>query len=490
MQIYNSSLTDLETRLSDLKEVTRAKDLNKEAVIQKIQIIERSLNEQNSINLDQLKAHDKKNSEWQNLLAARKKELRTQKKDILEYTDDLINAGNKMMADQAAGRPVKSPPLSIRTFDEEIILKAYDLSKRESTQLRDLLAENLNLNARVHRSFIGAISWALFRFNLALARALSIICTITFAYLIELLIEKQLENWPKYFVALVVALAVGFSIDLLIEKQATRYFWRNGARWHLALVRQLTLLRQHIEAINRFEIEYRSTNSMTKEEKQKEALQDDALFNGKCVQLRAEYLMAAPDTANLTDVIDGLVSIEHANYITNYSGNVSGLINHALRCDYIGLTTHMKDFEQNLEQALLALPSFDNQTIYRMEKRGPAVEIYRKYFMRQKDCVLNIPCYLSSSTKKWDCAPVVYQITTLKSNSFARDVSRITNNAIETEVLCLKNMHVFIKGINNIDGQLVIKMEETIEPAIGILNYYDDPDADLAYLNEKPGIFD
>jgi len=195
----------------------------------------------------------------------------------------------------------------------------------------------------------------------------------------------------------------------------------------------------------------------------------DDVYERKYVPLTEAYLNNILPEANLDDVLNGKCTVDHAHRITNYSGGLSDPVNHA---------------------ALVALTAFNDQTVYRMEKRGPAPDVYEKYFTRQMDRVLNMPCYLSTSIEDWNSTKVVYHIKTLVKDSHARDISRITNMAREKEVLFRKNTNFLIKGIAKTEHKLIIDLEETKEIAIAILNYYDDPDATDTLAQEQPGLFD
>jgi len=216
----------------------------------------------------------------------------------------------------------------------------------------------------------------------------------------------------------------------------------------------------------------------------------DDVYERKYVPLTEAYLNNILPEANLDDVLNGKCTVDHAHRITNYSGGLSDPVNHALRCDYLGTTQKLKAFETELAAALVALTAFNDQTVYRMEKRGPAPDVYEKYFTRQMDRVLNMPCYLSTSIEDWNSTKVVYHIKTLVKDSHARDISRITNMAREKEVLFRKNTNFLIKGIAKTEHKLIIDLEETKEIAIAILNYYDDPDATDTLAQEQPGLFD
>lgn len=174
-------------------------------------------------------------------------------------------------------------------------------------------------------------------------------------------------------------------------------------------------------------------------EELKMARQADECYQKKHVPLTANYVANPAKHANMEDVINGKVTLEHADAITNYSGGCSAAVNGALRGQYIDLTVEVAAYDQMLTEALESLPPYNDEIVCRMLLHLDDTASYEAYFTRNINKVLNVPCYLSTSKEDWDWEKVVYNIKTLKANSHARDISRITNKADETEVLFCKN---------------------------------------------------
>jgi hypothetical protein len=215
----------------------------------------------------------------------------------------------------------------------------------------------------------------------------------------------------------------------------------------------------------------------------------DDSYRRKYAKLTRVYLEKPGTHGNLEDVISGKVSISHGDAVTNYSGGVSGAVNEAIRGQYLDLTVDVQAYELLLNTALKNLPPFSDQIVYRMVLHVENTDPYEAYFKRNITKVLNEPCYLSASKEDWDWEKVVYIIKTLKENSHARDISRITNKADEKEVLFCKNTNFLIKTVIKKNERLFVDMEETKNDADTVLNYYDNPDAPLSE-NEEPGLFD
>lgn len=219
--------------------------------------------------------------------------------------------------------------------------------------------------------------------------------------------------------------------------------------------------------------------------------EDDQFFERNYVKLTPEYLENVAHHANLDDVRNGLVNLEDAECITNYSGNLSRVVHPNLKNKTIDQTFLVKDFEQRLHLALQRLPSFSQQTVYRMEIDHPIIRDYQAYFKDKIGKVMSVLFNLSTSKDDWEDEKVIYLIKTLPVKSNARDISRITNFAKEREVLFIKDTHFLIISQEEKNGKLYIHMEETLSPANFIYNYVEiGYDCNPLSSDQEPGTFD
>ena len=225
-------------------------------------------------------------------------------------------------------------------------------------------------------------------------------------------------------------------------------------------------------------------------EKIKEAKSVDDIYAKKYAPLTEEYLKKPARTANLVDVINGSVSLANADAISNYSGELSKALNRAIRGNYLDFTVKVAAYDEVLLKALQSLPHHNDQTVYRMTKYVEDITPYAIYFDSKNGMVLSDPCYMSTSKDEWTSEKLVYEITTLQSDSNARDISRLTNNAIENEVLFIKGTRFLVKSILKKEDRLIVEMKETVEEADDILTFKFPYNSKKAKKEEKPGIFD
>jgi hypothetical protein len=229
---------------------------------------------------------------------------------------------------------------------------------------------------------------------------------------------------------------------------------------------------------------------MTETEYEEEAAQADSIFKNKYAPLTKEYMDNVSPLANLEDVLSGKVSLADADHITNYSGNLSTILNASIRNGALAHTSLLKHFETGLAKALTAIPPHTGQAVYRMETKTTSIDLHQAYFNGKINEVMYVPDYLSTSKKEWvDKCSVIYEIKTLSQESSARDISRITNKADEVEVLFLPVAKLRILKVEERNNKLYVVMEETAHPATFRYNTNDSP----AYKppdDQEPGLLD
>jgi|GEM_PF-3080571 len=219
--------------------------------------------------------------------------------------------------------------------------------------------------------------------------------------------------------------------------------------------------------------------------------EEDSTFKRKYAKLKPEYLENVAHYANLDDVISGEVSINDAELIINYSGNLSSMVHYRLKSGSMKKGTLIEKYEVGLHSALNKLPSYNSQIVYRMEIHSPSIPDYINYFSKYIGKVMEVPFYLSTSKEEWEDEIVFYVISTSTENSNAKDISRVTNNAVEKEVLFMKHSCFLIDKIERKNSKLYIHMKETSDFADFIYNYIEiRPDDELTKEEEELGLFD
>lgn len=133
--------------------------------------------------------------------------------------------------------------------------------------------------------------------------------------------------------------------------------------------------------------------------------------------------------------------------IAHYIGSGYSWVNEDLRNGIQFPTKCRHMFSTLLDISLEKIESFSGTT-FRMDDPSGEVGVILNWFESNKGKIISIPYYLSTSKVKWDNdnKPLIWEIQTLKVNSYAKDVSMI--NEIEEEVLFKRNSKFEIKEVN------------------------------------------
>ena len=137
---------------------------------------------------------------------------------------------------------------------------------------------------------------------------------------------------------------------------------------------------------------------------------------------------------NLKGMIENGLSEEEAFFILAYTSSYSGWINTALKDGRKLDTECKKQFANALDNALEKIKS-GPETVYRMDWPPGDPEDVLTWFESKIGSSFVIPYFLSTAKEDYENSEVVWQITTLKSGSCARDISNLCQAPSEQEVL-------------------------------------------------------
>lgn len=165
-------------------------------------------------------------------------------------------------------------------------------------------------------------------------------------------------------------------------------------------------------------------------------------------------------------VLEGIfrhsLSNEEAFFILSHTGSYSSWINGSLRSGRQFDTQCQQYFADKLNEALSKLPCFNDKKVYRMdEPLTDDIEQVFSFFEKNNGKVMRTPYFLSTSKDNWENTSLTWDIKTLQEDSKARDLSLITNNNTEKEVLFKGDSYFKIKGVNR--GSKIVFMEEVSE---------------------------
>lgn len=138
-------------------------------------------------------------------------------------------------------------------------------------------------------------------------------------------------------------------------------------------------------------------------------------------------------------------------YLISYTGHGAKWINLALRNDNWEQDKDKSNFVKMIDSALQKIPSVNNTTIFH------ATNSILPYSI---NTIFPVKSYLSTSIDILDGYSFIWKISTKKENSNARDISSITGNVREKEILFVRKTEFIIVNIekkNNVTYCLLVE---------------------------------
>ncbi|MEX0596613.1 MAG: ADP-ribosyltransferase, partial [Candidatus Paceibacterota bacterium] len=129
------------------------------------------------------------------------------------------------------------------------------------------------------------------------------------------------------------------------------------------------------------------------------------------------------------------LSEEETFMILAYTGSYSSWVNSDLINSQIPNCKCKYEFIKRLNKSLDKIISFDNQTVYRMDSPFDDKDVILNWFNMKTGCIFRIPYFLSTAKEDYKSTKIVWKVKTLPENSLGKDISDITNNQYELEVL-------------------------------------------------------
>jgi len=151
---------------------------------------------------------------------------------------------------------------------------------------------------------------------------------------------------------------------------------------------------------------------------------------------------------NLSGMIENGLSEEEAFYILFYTGGGSSWINSELRNGEYTLSRCKKVVMEKLDFALSKVKSFDGEKTFRMDFPNNDEKDELDWFESKINSKIFIPYYLSTAKEDYENSEIVWEINTLPNTSSGKDISNLTNNKYELEVLFKRGTTFEIAGID------------------------------------------
>lgn len=198
----------------------------------------------------------------------------------------------------------------------------------------------------------------------------------------------------------------------------------------------------------------------------------DTIFKGYTPILRS-YKNGKTDYAskhigikenNLTDC--------EALSILSYTGSLSKWINSDLRIGNKVECACKIVFIENLDHSLSQLNPFNNRVVFRMDSPSDT-DCVLIWFNENKGIKVNVPYFLSTSKNVFDTHnDVTWEIMTMHRKSLSRDISNISNNKNEEEVVFKANSYFIIEKVNFETKKIYLKETIYSEASIPLTGLY------------------
>lgn len=138
---------------------------------------------------------------------------------------------------------------------------------------------------------------------------------------------------------------------------------------------------------------------------------------------------------NLKGMIKNGLDEEEAFMMLAYTGSYSSWVNSDLRNSRMSNCECKREFISRLNMALDKVIAFNNQTVFRMDSPSEDKDKVLNWFDSKVESIFRIPYFLSTAKEDYENTEIVWKIKTLAENSLGKDISDITNNQHELEVL-------------------------------------------------------
>lgn len=182
------------------------------------------------------------------------------------------------------------------------------------------------------------------------------------------------------------------------------------------------------------------------------------------------------------------LTAEDGFFIWSYTGSSSGWVNSDKRNGLEYNSDCKKHFADCLENSLAKLPPFLG-TAWRWEEADDELKKFN-WFKEHIGHKIAIPYFLSTAKDNVSADPMLWKIETVE-NGNGRDISLISNNEFENEILFIRGAKFEITGVG--DDNRTVFMKELSADTITDIDlcgvYYMDFD-DIPEDMREPGMFD
>jgi|SRR5690554_5284754 len=150
----------------------------------------------------------------------------------------------------------------------------------------------------------------------------------------------------------------------------------------------------------------------------------------------------------LYGMIENKLTENEVTPILAFTAQKSNWVNRTLRNGDLLNEINKKEYVEHLDAVLEKIKSPTEKFVYRMESEPNEKEIL-KWFQNNIGVNICVPYFLSTSKYKWEWESLIWEIEILSNNSFAKDISNISVNPSEREVLFKRNSKFVISDVHD-----------------------------------------
>jgi hypothetical protein len=166
------------------------------------------------------------------------------------------------------------------------------------------------------------------------------------------------------------------------------------------------------------------------------------------------------------------LSDEEAFFITSYTGSFSSWLNVDIRSGQNFSNKCKQCFARRLSAALDKLPPYAGKQVFRMDSPLGTTKQVIRWFQTNIGQVIHVPYFLSAAKVNYGNTPITWHIQTSAPLTHARDISSITNNMTEQEVLFRAGSYFQILEVESKSG-LIDMVEVGPTPlAVKVTGFY------------------
>jgi len=138
---------------------------------------------------------------------------------------------------------------------------------------------------------------------------------------------------------------------------------------------------------------------------------------------------------NLKGMTDNGLTEEEAFFVLAYTGSASSWVNSELRNGQTPTGKCKEVFANKLNESLSKVASFNGNVVFRMDEPLSESEEVLKWFQAKVGEKFRVPYFLSTAKEDYNNSSIVWEIKTLATGSSGKDISQLTSNKFEKEVL-------------------------------------------------------